>query len=140
MNYALDRIADDIFSESQLNIVKNDTSDEGTLLKSGNINRKFLEKEIVYSVPYASSIEWGADAHEIPIIEIQNPRGITKQRKTNIKVPILYGWTQRKLGKGPVDAIAVSWAIKQKIAREGSPAQPFLRSALEKILAKRRLE
>ncbi len=108
----LDEIADFIFTESQENIVKKGAIDEGTLLKSGNINRKFLEKEIVYSAPYAAFVEFGTEPHMPPVEPLEQ-------------------WAKRKLGQE-----GIGWAIAKKIAKEGTEPKPFLRPAIDAAKAK----
>ena len=63
----LNEIADFIFSKSQENIVEYGAIDEATLLKSGYVNRQFLEKEIGYSAPYAGHVDFGTDPHMPPV-------------------------------------------------------------------------
>jgi hypothetical protein len=109
----LDQVADFIFTKSQENIVNKSIVDEGTLLKSGNINRKYLDKEVVYSVPYADSIEFGRMPGQIPPI-------------TPIKL-----WVQRKLGvSDEKEANRIAWAIAQDIKKNGTDPRPFLTPAI----------
>ena len=120
LDKALDLIADEIFSLSQENIIKNGSFDQGTLLRSGNVIRNKLEKQIVYSVPYAVAVEFGSAPHMPPV----DP---------------LIGWVGRKLGKSGKEGKSIGWAIAKKIQKEGQIARPFLRPALEQIMAQRTL-
>ncbi len=115
VNRKMDDIADFIFGESQENIIRNGSVDTGNLLKSGNVNRKFLEKEIVYSAPYASSVEFGAEPHSAP-------------------VEPLIRWADRKLGLRDAEARRVGWAIRGKILKEGVEEKPFLRPAIKSAI------
>lgn len=108
----LDELVDEIFSRSQENLTKNKSIDTGFLRNSGNVNRKFLDKEIVYKAPYAASIEYGTDPHMPP-------------------VDALKGWSRRKLGNEKA-----AWAVAKKIAKEGTDPKPFLRPAIETTLQK----
>jgi len=113
----LDEIADFIFSKSQEIIVAKGAVDEGTLLKSGNVTRKFLEKEVVYTAPYAAFVEFGTDPHMPPV----GP---------------LIDWSRRKLGLNEQEAKKTAWAIAKKIAKEGTEPVSFMRSAVEEARAK----
>lgn len=113
----LDEIANELFRDSQENIVKKGVIDEGTLLKSGNINRKFLEKEIVYSAPHAKWIEYGTEPHFPPIAPLE-------------------AWAKRKLGLNDKEAKSAAFGIANKINEEGSEPKPFLREAVNQIKRK----
>jgi len=114
----MDEITDAIFSRSQENIMKNGSGDTGQMLQSGNVNRKFLEKEIVYSAPQSIWIEYGTDPHPV-----------SKKGRENIQ-----SWATRKLGVSGKEAERVSWGIVKKINREGSQAQPFVRPAIQEVM------
>ena len=117
----LDEVVDFIFTKSQLNIQNLGIIDEGTLLKSGNINRKFLDKEIVYTVPYADSIEFGRVPGFMPPVE-----------------PIK-GWIKRKLGiRNEAEVNKISWAIAQDIKKNGTDPRPFLTPAINEARVKYR--
>lgn len=110
----LDEIADDIFANSQQNLVDKQIIDMGTLLKSGNVNREFLDKTIIYSVPYADSIEFGRLPGHMPPVE-----------------PIVQ-WVLRKgIAKDEKEARQIAWAIATDIRTHGQDARPFLSPAIE---------
>lgn len=112
----LDTVADRIFQLSQENIVQKEIVDEGTLLKSGNVNREFLHKQIVYSVPYADVIEFGRLAGSMPPVE-----------------PIK-GWVLRKgITRDEKEAGSIAWAIAQDIKNNGLMPRPFLGPAIEQV-------
>ena len=111
MDRAMDDIIDSIFTKSQENIVEEGAVDRGTLLKSGNVNRKFLEKEIVYSAPHAVFVEFGTDPHMPPVDPIME-------------------WARRKLGLPEDEARRVAWAIAKKIEKEGTPGIHFMEKAI----------
>jgi len=48
LDKVMNKFIDRVFELSQLNLVNDGKIDTGTLLKTANINRRFLEKEIVY--------------------------------------------------------------------------------------------
>lgn len=111
----MDEIVDRIFADSQNIIVEKDIIDEGTLLKSGNINRDYLSKEIVYSVPYASVIEFGRTPGTFPPIE-----------------PIKQ-WLLRKLiVADEKEAQRVAFLIARDIKLRGQEPRPFLVPAIER--------
>jgi len=130
----LDEITEFIYAESQINLEKNGTTDTGFLAETSNVNlKKFLDKEIVYSAPYAINIEYGSEPHPVNLKTIVNPN---KKGKKNIQVPVLYDWTRRKLGKSAKDAVGVSYAIAHKIKLRGTEPQPFLRPAMQSAKAR----
>lgn len=116
----LDKLIDEIFTLSQQNLVKNGTSDTGQLLKTANINRELLKKEIVYPVNYAVWIEYGTQPHAVSVNGIKN----------------LEGWAKRKLGLSEKEAKSASYAIANKIKAEGTKAQPFLRPAWDEVMVR----
>lgn len=116
----LEIAAEEIFANSQDIIIQNNIVDEGTLLKSGTINKFQLRREIVYAVPYADIIEYGRIPGSMPPLE-----------------PIM-NWVKRKLrvtNENEVKRIAnlIRWDIYQN----GTEPRPFLQPAIEKYLAKR---
>ena len=111
----MDNLVDEIFADSQENLVKLDKVDTGFLLKSGNINRSFLEKEIVYTAPHASVVEFGSTPHMPPV----DP---------------LIKWARRKLGLNQKEANSAGWAIAMAIKERGIEQAPFLRPAMESNL------
>lgn len=110
----LDDVIDFIYENSQQNIVNNQIVDRGTLLKSGVIIRKPLNKEIVYNVPYADSIEFGRIPGSMPPVQ-----------------PI-FEWVQRKLGvSDEKEAKQIAWAIAQDLKKNGTQPRPFLGPAVD---------
>lgn len=117
----MDELVDEIFTYSQQNIVKIGAVDTGEMLTHGNVNRKFLEKEIVYSSPQSLWIEYGVSAHPV-----------SKKGRENIAA-----WAHRKLGLNEKEAEQAAWGIANKIRAHGQPARPFLRPALSEALVRR---
>ena len=113
----LNEIVDKIFSESQENIIRYGAVDTGHMLRSGNVNRKFLEKEIVYSAPYAVSVEYGREPGSMPPVQ-----------------PIKK-WLMRKFHMREKEAENTAWAIAKKIQKSGTRARPFLRDAVNTVSA-----
>jgi len=112
----MDKIAEDVFAKSQSNIVEKGIIDEGTLLKTGNLNREFLEKTIVYPVPYADIIEFGRLPGSMPPVE-----------------PIKE-WVMRKLMvTDEKEANQIAWAIAKDIKENGTVPRPFLGPAVESV-------
>ncbi|MBW6469619.1 MAG: hypothetical protein K0A90_00175 [Methanosarcinaceae archaeon] len=112
----LDEIVDEIFANSQEIIISKRIVDEGTLLKSGNINRGFLEKSIVYPVPYADTIEFGRlPGDDVPIETIK-------------------AWLRRKgFVKGEKNINTVAYFIVKNIKKNGQEPRPFLSPAVEMV-------
>ena len=112
----MDRFVDQVFAESQQNLVDEGKIDTGNLLKTGNINRKFLEKEIVYPAPYAEPVHFGRVAGTMP------------------PVAPLEKWARRKLLiRDPKEARRTAWAIAFAIKERGIQPSPFLQNALDKV-------
>ena len=113
---AVDRMLDDfvdlIFAESQENFIRFKKWDTGFAARSGNVERRFLEKKIVYSAPYVAAIEFGREPGSMPPVD-----------------PI-YEWARRRLGMSESEAKKVAWAIAKKIEKEGIEPTPILRNAI----------
>lgn len=113
----MDKLVDRIFLYSQQNLIRQGKVDTGTLLKTGNINRDFLKKEIVYPALYAESIEYGRSRGSMPPVE-----------------PLIK-WASRKLGLKPKEARSAGWAIAMAIKQRGIQASPFLMPAIERAVS-----
>ena len=110
----LDEITDNVFANSQENIVQKGIVDEGTLLKSGNITREFLEKTITYGASHSDVIEFGRLPGTMPPLE-----------------PIK-AWVRRKgIARDEKSIKRIAWAIIQDIKKEGQIPRPFLSPAIE---------
>lgn len=113
---ALDKRMDDfanrVFQLSQENLVNDEKIDTGNLLKTGNINREFLKKTIVYPANYADSVEYGRNAGTMP------------------PVAPLQKWARRKLGLADKKADQVGWAIAMSIKNRGIMPSPYLQPAI----------
>lgn len=119
LDVEMDKIADNIFADSQDSIVSQNIIDEGTLLKSGRVVRNYLDKEIVYDVPYADVIEFGRTPGTMP------------------PVSPLIAWVRRKgIARNETEAKSIAWAISKKIEREGTMPRPFLTPAVDKAKAR----
>lgn len=112
----MDEVAEDIFSKSQSNIVDMGIIDEGTLLKTGNLNREYLQKTIIYPVPYAESIEFGRLPGSMPPVDS------------------LQGWVKRKLAiRDEAESRNIAFAIATDIKKNGQRPRPFLGPAVESV-------
>lgn len=110
----MDEIVEDIFAKSQELIVEKSIVDEGTLLKSGNINKAYLNKAIIYTAPYADVIEFGRLPGTMPPSD-----------------PIK-AWVRRKgIARTDKDVNRIAWAIIKHIKRNGQEPRPFLSPAVE---------
>ena len=124
----MDEITDRIFQLSQENLVEPHvkvfksgksktviTTDSGFLLKSGNVNRQFLKKQIVYPVPYASDVEFGNNGFQVEPEE-------------------LFKWVGRKLLKGKGTEAQVKRTatniLANSLAERGQSSDPFLQRAV----------
>ncbi len=115
----LDEVVDEVFANSQQNIVDKKIIDEGTLLKSGNITREFLSKTITYGVPYADVMEFGRLPGTMPPVD-----------------PLI-AWVLRKgLAKNEKEARQIAWAIAKDIKANGMIPRPYLGPAVESVAAR----
>lgn len=110
----MDKFIDRVFYLSQDNLVRQNKIDTGTLLKTANIERQFLNKQIVYPASYADHVEFGRSKGSFP------------------PVAPLQKWARRKLGIKEKEAKSVGWAIAKSIQKRGIAASPFLRPGIEK--------
>lgn len=107
----LDDLADKIFARSQDNLINDGKVDTGTLLKTANIKRERLRKEIVYPAPHAPTVHFGRLPGTMPPL-----------------API-EDWCRRVLkAENPR---ATAWAVAQAIKERGIEATPFLQDAID---------
>ncbi len=110
----MDEMIDSIFADSQRNLINEGKVDTANLLKSGNINRSYLHKQIIYTAPYAEAVEYGRSPGTMPPVDA------------------LVKWVERKLGVNPKEAKSVAFAIAKNIKERGILPCPFIRPAVEK--------
>lgn len=116
VNNWMDEIIDKVFSKSQENLINEGKVDTGILLKSGNINRGFLEKEIVYSASWADAVENGRMPGSAP------------------PVSALIPWVKRKLKiRNDKEARRTAFAIANEIKRRGLDGVFFLTNAANSV-------
>ena len=111
----MDDGADFLLSESKRNLIKSRAIDRGILLRSGFVNRKFLEKEIGFAAPHAGIIEFGSRPHMPPV------------------EPFI-GWARRGLRLSANLARKAAWGIAVNIKKFGSIPRPFLRPAINALV------
>lgn len=111
----MDNVIDEIFAKSQENLIRDGKVDTANLLKSGNVNRRYLEKQIVYTAPHAEAVEFGRSPGIMP-----PPSALEK-------------WCERKLGVNPKEAKSVAFAIALSIKERGIEPSPYLRPAFEAV-------
>ena len=90
------------------------TTDKGTLLKTGRVQKKFLEKTIIYPAPYAEDVEFGNNGIQVQPKELEL-------------------WVRRKLFKGEASDSTVkrvAFNIAKSLGEKGQAADPFLRPAI----------
>jgi len=91
------------------------TTDKGTLLKTANVNRQFLDKQIVYPAPYASDVENGN-------------AGIL------VDFDVLKSWVKRKVYDNETvpesKLIGTTAAIMKNLRKRGQSPDPFLYPAI----------
>ena len=123
----MDEVTDRIFQLSQENLLEPHektfksgktktiiTTDTSNLLRSGNVNRRFLEKEIVYSAPYSSDVHWGNAGFPV-------------------KAQDLLKWVRRKVLKGKgteAQVLRTATNIAKSLSQRGQSPDPFLQKAI----------
>ena len=121
LDKSMDEIALNIFSKSQQNIIQKKIVDRGTLLKSGFVEKKFLNKSIIYDTPYADLIEYGRNPGTMP------------------PVNLIQNWVRRKgIEKDEKKSLSIAWAISKDIQKKGISPRPFLQPAVNEILNKKK--
>ena len=107
-------IGEQIFANSQKNIIDMGLVDRGTLLNSGEFIVNDDSVEIRYNVNYADIIEFGRNPGSMPHF-----------------TPI-FEWVQRKLGvSDKKKAKSIAFAVMQDIKKNGLEPRPYLSKAIE---------
>ena len=119
----MDKFADRIFELSQQRLVDDGKIDTATMFKTANINRKFLEKTIVYPALYSDIINYGRHPGSMPPVE-----------------PLIK-WVSRKLGITDIKkAKNVAWSIAIEIKRRGLEGTFFLDQSIDQATAELKLQ
>jgi hypothetical protein len=88
------------------------TSDTFNLGKTSNVNRRFLEKDVIFPAPYAEDVEFG-NAGKV------------------VKPEDLHKWVRRKLGIRKESEIKrISINIAKSLAERGQSPDPYLQPAI----------
>ncbi|MCK5609013.1 hypothetical protein KAR91_44475 [Candidatus Pacearchaeota archaeon] len=118
----LEILADAILEKASEFIVQNDISDTGDLLKSG-ASKQISDDEVSVTfgggpvqVSYAVYIEYGTSPHMPPVEPLKK-------------------WAKRKLRLNEKKAQSAAWAIAVKIKKEGTEPNPYLRPAIDYVMA-----
>ena len=113
LDKAFDDAVEEAFSFSQEIVAEH--TDEGTLLKSGHLELKWLDKSIVYDAIHAGVREFGRTPGSMP------------------PVSAIEGWVKRKRSnfgiKNESEIKSIAWAIAKTIKEEGTEPAPYLRPA-----------
>lgn len=113
----MDRAVDRIFELSQQNLIDDGRVDTGTMLKTANVNRLRLDKEIVYPAEYSDIIEFGRHPGTYPPID-----------------PLIR-WVRRKLEvKDDKAARRIAFAIANSIKKRGIEGTNFMQRAINQGL------
>lgn len=115
-------IAGEILDEAQNNLDNmgsitpgQQITDTAELSLSGHINAK--GNKVIFDAPHASFIEFGTDPHMPPTEPLKR-------------------WAIRKLGQREKEAQKTAWRIAIKIKTEGTIPKPFLRNAVDVVVAR----
>ena len=110
----LDDFMDRVFELCVQRLIDDGKLDTAKIVETANVNRSFLEKELVFPVSYASVVNYG--------------------RQANSQMPppaSLYNWVRRKLGVPEKDVKRVAYAIAKSIASRGIDPTFFLEDSIE---------
>lgn len=111
----IENLAEDIFVDSQQNIIQQTIVDEGTLLNSGKVTHGDNFSEVRYDALYSDIIEFGRSPGTMP------------------PSSALEGWVKRKLGiTKPSEIKSVAFLIARDIKTRGQQPRPYLGPAVEK--------
>lgn len=146
-------IADAILFQADENLREGDFSpakgagafDRGTLARSGRVEGEGLVRYVIYDAPHAKWIEYGTRPHHPPfkpIFEwVKRKIGIsakgrkygTRSRKVTSIRHIIRKIAYRNIADRSSEAVSVTWAIINKIAKVGTPPRPFFRRAIHAV-------
>ena len=115
------RIAHELFSNSQKNLINLKAVDTGFLLRSGEIEEFNDGWQIVYSAPYSSEINDGTIPHLVSL-------------------KVLIKWVKRKFSYSEKKAYPIALAIQKKIMNKGTKPRPFMDKAIADIKIKYNLK
>ncbi len=119
----MDDYVDEVFRLSQEKLIAMGKIDTGTMLKTANVNRKFLEKEIVYPAVWSDIIEFGRAPGTMPPVDA------------------LINWVRRKLNvKSEKEARRIAFAIAIAIKQRGLEPFPYIQPSILQANAKFGLE
>lgn len=107
--------ADRVLELAVQQLIDDGKIDTGTIIKTANINREYLHKEVTFPANYASIVNYG--------------------RSPNQKMPPpkeLEIWVRRKLGvQGDKEIKRVSFAIAKAIGQRGIAGTFFVENAIQ---------
>ncbi len=111
-------IADNIFTNSQENLITEGAIDTSNLFLSGGIKEEADAITIFYDAPYASDIDEGTKPHFV-------------------SAKVLEGWVRRKINPGSEKKVkSISFAIAKSIEKRGTVPQPFMTRAVAQAQSK----
>ena len=117
-NY-LDKLIDDFHNEVIKNIIDMKIVNTGNLLRSVNIERNYLSKELIIDTPYVRVIEFGRMPGSMPPVD-------------RIKEWVL----QKKFTNNEKEAKRIAWAISIDIKNNGLRPRPFFKKSINNFISK----
>lgn len=115
----MDDVVDKAFQYTQENLLDDNKVDTGTLLQTGNVNRNFLYKQIVYPASYADVVNYGRNPGSLPP-----------------PVEALLPWVKRKLNvRDAKEAKSVAFAISKAISQRGIQPTFFIDNAVNQVVS-----
>lgn len=114
VNAKMDDLADSILDKAVQNLIDDGKIDTGAIIKTANVNREYLNKQVVFPVNYAEVVNYG--------------------RQANSQMPppsSLYNWIRRKLGvQGEKNIKRTAFAIAKSIGERGIEGTFFVENAI----------
>ncbi len=111
-------IADEIFADSQENLIEDGSVDTSNLLLSGGIKEDPNHITIFYDAPYANDIDEGTKPHFVEPKQLE-------------------GWVKRKINPGSEKKVkSITFAISKAIEQRGTIPTNFMTKAVEQARAK----
>ena len=118
IDFFMDEVVDKVFEKTQQNLVDDGKIDTGTLIQTGNINREFLYKQVVYPAEHASVVNYGRQIGATPP-----------------PIAPLIPWVRRKLSvKNEKEAKSIAFAISKAIHQRGIQPTFFVDNAVNEVI------
>jgi hypothetical protein len=114
VNTRMDDLADLILEKAVQQLIDDGKIDTGAIIKTANVNREYLHKQVVFPMEYSDVVNYG--------------------RQPNSRMPppsALYDWVRRKLGvQGDTQIKQTAYLIARAIGERGIEGTFFAENAI----------